>query len=79
MKQKLFKIIQVLLSLALCVVFGAALLTYARPMENVTLNLSLTPEGEAIDPEAFDDKGWTVFTQEGDTVTAMSPTASAAI
>ena len=31
--------------------------------------LRLPPEGEAIDPEAFDDKG--VYTQQGDTVTEL--------
>ncbi len=42
-------------------------------MEDVSLNLSLTPEGEDFAPENFDEKGWTVYTQEGDTVTELTP------
>lgn len=45
-----------------------------RPMENRAYDLSLLFTSEAI-PEGwvYDQKGWTVFTQEGDTVTGLAP------
>lgn len=73
MKQNISKILAGVLCVAILIGFGAVLSSYARPMKNVSLNLSLTPEGEAIEPEAFDDKGWTVYTREGDTVTELEP------
>ncbi|MDE7245498.1 MAG: ATP-binding protein [Oscillospiraceae bacterium] len=63
-----------ILALTLCAVSGALLLACMRPMENRTCDLSLFWEGEAI-PEGwvYDQKGWTVFTQEGDAVTELVP------
>ena len=64
----------VILTLTLCLMFGALLLSCMRPMENRAYDLSLHFTSEAI-PEGwvYDQKGWTVFTQEGDTVTGLAP------
>lgn len=62
------------LTLMLCAVFGRLLLKCMKPMEDRVYNLSLTWEGEAV-PEGwvYDQKGWTVFLQEGETVTELTP------
>ena len=62
------------LTLTLCVVFGGLLWKCMRPMEDQVYDLSLTWEGEAV-PEGwvYDQKGWTVFLQEGETVTELTP------
>lgn len=64
----------VILTLTLCLMFGALLLSCMRPMENRAYDLSLHFTSEAI-PEGwvYDQKGWAVFTQEGDTVTGLAP------
>ncbi len=63
-----------LLSLTLCMVFGALLLKCMKPMEDRAYDLSLHFTSEAIpDGWVYDQKGWTVFTQEGDTVTELAP------
>ena len=64
----------VILTLTLCLMFGALLLSCMRPMENRAYDLSLHFTSEAV-PEGwvYDQKGWTVFTQEGDTVTGLAP------
>lgn len=63
-----------LLTVTLCIAFGALLLACMRPMEDRAYDLSLTWAGESM-PEGwvYDQKGWTVFTQEGDTVTELAP------
>ena len=64
-----------ILTLTLCVVFGGLLLNCMRPMEDRAYDLSLMSwEGEGV-PEGwvYDQKGWTVFTQEGDAVTELAP------
>lgn len=73
MKRNVQKNVSVIIALVLCITFGVAVSIYANPMENVSLNLSLMPEGEDFSPENFDDKGWTVYTQEGDAVTELTP------
>lgn len=64
----------VILTLTLCLMFGALLLSCMRSMENRAYDLSLHFTSEAV-PEGwvYDQKGWTVFTQEGDTVTGLAP------
>lgn len=64
----------VILTLTLCLMFGALLLSCMRPMENRAYDLSLHFTSEAI-PEGwvYDQKGWTVFTQEGEAVTELAP------
>lgn len=63
-----------ILVLVLCAVFGKILTAYYQPMESASYDLSLSWEGEAVpDDWVYDQKGWTVFTQEGDTVTELAP------
>ena len=74
MKKTVCRILAVAVSLLLCAVFAAALLVYARPMEDAVYDLSMTCSGEAIPADwVYDQKGWTVFTREGETVTELSP------
>lgn len=63
-----------ILALTLCVAFGGLLLKCMEPMEDRAYDLSLHFTSEAM-PEGwvYDQKGWTVFTQEGDTVTELAP------
>ena len=78
MKEKVHKSLSAILALVFCIAFGAVLSIYITPMEDVSLDLSLVlsqSEGilEMPDPEDYDEKGWTVYTQEGSTVTALTP------
>ena len=64
------------LALTLCAASAALLLACMTPMEDRAYDLSLDWAGEAeAMPEdwVYDQKGWTVFTQEGDTVTELAP------
>lgn len=74
MKKKLLRNITTLLALVLCILFGAILMMYASPMEDAYLDLSLMGEDAIeIDPEDFNNKGWTVYTQEENTKTELTP------
>ena len=64
-----------ILTLTLCLMFGVLLLNCMKPMEDRAYDLSLMSwEGEGV-PEGwvYDQKGWTVFTQEGEVVTGLIP------
>ena len=64
-----------ILTLTLCLVSGGLLLNCMKPMEDRAYDLSLMSwEGEGV-PEGwvYDQKGWTVFTQEGEAVTELAP------
>ena len=63
-----------MLTLTLCLTFGGLLLNCMKPMEDRAYDLSLIWAGEAM-PEGwvYAQKGWTVFTQEGDAVTELAP------
>ena len=63
-----------ILTLTLCLMFGGLLLNCMKPMEDRAYDLSLMWAGEAM-PEGwvYDQKGWTVFTREGDAVTELAP------
>lgn len=64
----------IIISLALSAIFFLSLLAYIQPMEDASYNLSLIWEGEAAPEDwSYDDKGWTVFTQDNDTVTKLTP------
>ncbi|MBQ9167585.1 MAG: GHKL domain-containing protein [Oscillospiraceae bacterium] len=67
--------IPVILALVLGIVCAFCLMVYASPMEDVSLDLSLVSQEDAVvlAPENFDNKGWTVYTQEGETVTELTP------
>ncbi|MGN1004629.1 MAG: GHKL domain-containing protein [Oscillospiraceae bacterium] len=74
MKQTIYRILAVNLSLALCAAFAAVLLVYSRPMEDAVYDLSMTCQEAAIPADwVYDQKGWTVFTREGDAVTELDP------
>ncbi len=72
MKKRLPQIGAILLSLILCVFFGNIFLTYTKPMKDQMYDFSIQ-FGDELAPWDGDEKGWTVFTQEGDTVTKLSP------
>jgi len=66
----------VAVALLLCVLFGGVLLQYARPMEDADYDLSLDWGGEsegAPEDWVYNQKGWTVFTQEGEAVKELTP------
>ena len=71
--KKLHKVLPVILALILCLLFGAILTVYTVPMKDVSLNLSLGMEEGFLVSETYDDKGWTVYTQNGDTRTELEP------
>ena len=70
MKNKIYQCFLLILALILCIVFGRILLIYTKPMEDVSLDLSLALEDNA-DPADFDNKGWTVYTQSEDEITIL--------
>lgn len=64
----------VILALTLCAVSAALLLSRMRPAEDRVYDLSLGWKTEAMPEDwVYDQKGWTVFTREGDTVTELEP------
>ena len=71
MKQVLKKNLPVLLTLILIVIFGAVLLMYTHPMQDMTLDLSLIDKNGAAATETFDEKDWVVYVQEGDERTLL--------
>ena len=64
-----------ILALTLCAASAALLLAYMRPMEDRAYDLSLMDwEGEGVPEDwVYDQKGWTVFTQEGETGKELTP------
>lgn len=74
MKEKLVRWILAAVAAALCGLFAWGLLAYTQPMEDQVYNLSLFWEGEAMPEDwVFSDKGWTVFTQEGEDRRVLTP------
>lgn len=73
MKTKIKMFLTALSCFVLCLVFGAALIMYTHPMEELSLDLSLAPQTDSPHPEDFDEKGWRVYTQEGDAITELTP------
>ena len=64
----------VILALTLCAVSAALLLACMKPMEDRAYDLTLHWTTEAMPAGwVYDQKGWTVFTQEGETVTELTP------
>lgn len=68
-------IITALVMAALCAAFGAALGVFWEPMSDRTYDLSMQCwEGEAVPYDwVYDQKGWTVFTQEGGARRELEP------
>lgn len=73
MLRTLFHLFTLSICLALCLFFGCVLFIYTVPMQNASYDLSLIWEGEAP-PEGwqYDQKGWTVFTQEEEQQTILT-------
>ncbi len=58
--------------LLLVLLFGRVLFVYTVPMQDASYNLSLNWEGEAMPEDwQYDQKGWTVFTQEEERQTLL--------
>ena len=74
MKQWLLRGTAAAAALLLCGFFAAALLFYTQPMTEQTYDLSLGWTSEAM-PEGwvYDQKGWTVCTQEGEDIVPLTP------
>ncbi len=75
MKKNIVKVLLCALAIILELGFSAVFLIYALPVDDETYYLSLGSwEGEAVpDDWVYDQKGWKVFTQEGGTVTELTP------
>lgn len=75
MNQKLHTLLTILVSLVFLAIFYHILVMYVTPMEDISLDLSLSSKEDAlvIDPEDYDPKGWTVYTKEADVMTELEP------
>ena len=75
MKRNLQKIALTILALILIIAFGMILLLYTKPMEDVSLNLSLLIDDtfEEMTEETYDNKGWSIYTQEGTIKKTLEP------
>lgn len=74
MKDRIKRHIPLLICAVLLLLAANALSIYVQPMPDVSLDLSLVPQedGMVLDPESFDSKGWSVYTQEGDLRTELT-------
>lgn len=62
------------LVLVLCAAFGRILMIYCQPKQDTIYDLSLGWPSEAVPADwVYNQKGWRVFTQEGDEVTELTP------
>lgn len=72
MRKNVQKFFVIIIAAVIFIISGALLTLYTKPMDDYSMNLSLSlPDGAS--PEDFDEKGWTVFIQEGETVTLLEP------
>lgn len=73
MSRALFHVFALGICLALCLLFGYVLFVYTVPMQDASFDLSLMWEGEALPEDwQYDQKGWTVFTQEEEQQTILT-------
>lgn len=73
MSRTLFHVFALGICLALCLLFGCVLFVYTVPMQDTSFDLSLIWEGEAPPEDwQYDQKGWTVFTQEEEQQTILT-------
>ena len=74
LKEHIRRHIPLIVSLILAVFCACILCIYVSPMEDLSLDLSLTVEDGFIsdDPADYDSKGWTFYTQEGDNRTELT-------
>lgn len=63
MKTNIKRLLASLLSVFIFLAAFHILVIYIHPMESFSLDLSLSPQGEAIFEKNFDQKGWTVYQQ----------------
>lgn len=69
----LFHVFALGICLVLCLLFGCVLFVYTVPMQDASYDLSLMWEGEAPPEDwQYDQKGWTVFTQEEEQQTILT-------
>lgn len=75
MRSKLIRNGPLLIALILAVLCASVFMIYLNPMEDASFDLSLglQEDGLVVDPEQFDNKGWTVYTQEGEVKTELTP------
>ena len=66
------KYMTTVVAVMLCLIFGWVLMLYAAPMEDVSMDLSLSLN-ESQMPEEYSDKGWTVYTRDADAVNELEP------
>lgn len=71
MNKKFPLILYIGIAVMLTVFFGAVLLSYAQPMEDLTLDLSLVNHTGHTTAVSDDEKGWEVYTREGDVITEL--------
>lgn len=74
MREKLKKNLGISIAVIICIIFTMVLSIFISPMKDASYDLSLISQDAHIvtEAETFDDKGWTVYTQEGDTVTLLT-------
>lgn len=72
MKEKLLKALPLICAVLLGLICIWGFFVYANPMENISLDLSLVSLEDGAEAN-FDSKGWTVYTQDGETVTELTP------
>lgn len=75
MLKKIIRYAPLTIALILAVLCAYVFMIYVNPMEDVSLDLSLAPQEDCLvlDPETFDNKGWSVYTQEGEVRTELIP------
>ena len=68
MRNRIQRYTPMMIALLMALFCSAFLMIYVSPMKDVSLDLSLAPQEDALvlDPEDFDSKGWSVYTQEGE-------------
>lgn len=68
-----YRVFALVICLAICLLFGCVLFVYTVPMQDASYDLSLMWEGEAPPEDwQYDQKGWTVFTQEEEQQTLLT-------
>ena len=75
MRNRIQRYAPMMIALLMALLCASFLMIYVSPMKDVSLDLSLVSREDSlvINPEEFDSKGWTVYTQEGDIRTELEP------
>lgn len=75
MRNRIQQYAPMMIALLMTLLCASFLMIYVSPMKDVSLDLSLVSREDSlvINPEEFDSKGWTVYTQEGDIRTELEP------